>query len=220
MKCFLSTLASLTTVLLTACGTPQYSFPDARPTNAVAAAGNAPAPVSDAIGQVESAGRTNQSFDQLHSGDRLTISVTGSTALVEKHEEQIREDGHITPPLLGRAITAAGKTIGQLQEELQKMYVPAYFKSATVTIKRQESYFFVGGRVRNPGQRVYLSEMTVLKAIQAAGDFDEYANRRKVQIIRLNGRKETINCDKALKNPKLDPPIYPGDNIIVPQRWY
>jgi len=116
---------------------------------------------------------------------------------------------------------AAGKTIGQLQDELQNLYVPAYFKAAPVTVKRQESYFFVGGRVRNAGQKAYLSEMTLLKAIQTAGDFDEYANRKKVQIIRLNGRKETINCDKALKNPtKLDVPIYPGDQIIVPQRWY
>ncbi|PYJ94009.1 MAG: hypothetical protein DME23_25520, partial [Verrucomicrobia bacterium] len=81
-------------------------------------------------------------------------------------------------------------------------------------------YFFVGGRVKNGGQKAYLSEMTVLKASQAAGDFDEYANRKNVQIIRADGRKETENCAKALKNPKLDKPIYPGDQIIVPQRWY
>jgi len=202
LRCFLLTLAALTFTLLAGCGTAQYAFPDA------------------AGGQTNHASPANLSPDLLRTGDRITITFAGTPTPVEKHEEQIREDGFIYPPLLGQAIVAAGKTIGQLQDELQKLYVPPYFKAATVTVKRQESYFFVGGRVKNGGQKAYLSEMTVLKAIQAAGDFDEYANRKNVQIIRADGRKETENCAKALKNPKLDKPIYPGDQIIVPQRWY
>jgi len=220
LRCFLSALASLTFTLLAGCGTTPYAFPDAAGTNAAPAIGPAPIPVSAAGGQTNQASPANLSPDLLRTGDRITITFAGTPTPLEKHEEQIREDGFIYPPLLGQAILAAGKTIGQLQDALQKLYVPAYFKNATVTVKRQESYYFVGGRVKNGGQKPYLSEMTVLKAIQAAGDFDEYANRKNVQIIRADGRKETENCAKALKNPKLDKPIYPGDQIIVPQRWY
>ena len=220
LRCFLLTLASLTLTLLAGCGTTQYAFPDAAGTNVAPATSLSQTPVSAAGGQTNHASPPNLSPDLLRTGDRITITFAGTPTPLEKHEEQIREDGFFYPPLLRLPIMAAGKTIGQLQDELQKLYVPAYFKAATVTVKRQESYFFVGGRVKNPGQKAYLSEMTVLKAIQAAGDFDEYANRRNVQIIRADGRKETENCAKALKNPKLDKPIYPGDQIIVPQRWY
>ena len=220
IPCFLSTLASLAVALLSGCGTTPYSSPDASSGDPAPNIGNPPVPVSQAGGLTNGASPANLSPDMLRLGDRITISYAGTPNPVEKHEEQIREDGHINPPLLGDAIMAAGKTIGQLQDELQKLYVPDYFKTATVTVRRQESYFFVGGRVKNGGQKPYLSEMTVLKAIQAAGDFDEYANRKKVQIIRANGRKESVNCDKALKNPRFDVPICPGDQIIVPQRWY
>jgi protein involved in polysaccharide export with SLBB domain len=61
--------------------------------------------------------------------------------------------------------------------------------------------------------------MTVLKAIQTAGGFTEFAKRTKVQVTRANGHKEKpVNYDKAVKNPKLDLPIYPGDQIFVDKR--
>jgi polysaccharide export outer membrane protein len=120
--------------------------------------------------------------------------------------------------LLREPVQAAGKKVGELQDELQRLYVPAFFKTLTVTVKYEERYFFVGGQVRNARQYPYLSQMTVLKAIQAAGDFTDFANRTKVQVTRTNGKTETVNCKKAQKNPKLDLPIYPGDRINVPQR--
>jgi len=147
------------------------------------------------------------------------VSFGGLPSPVERHEEQIREDGYFNPPYLGRPIKAAEKSIGELQAELQKLYVPDYFKSATVTVRRQDSYFFVGGEVKNSGQKPYLTEMTVLKAIQAAGDFTDFSKKTKIQVIRANGHKEKpVNYNKAIVNPKLDLPIFPGDQIIVPKR--
>jgi len=157
--------------------------------------------------------------DTLHAGDRISVSLSGLPIPIEKHVEQIREDGYINPPYLGRTVMAARKTIGELQIELQKLYVPDFFKSATVTVQRQDSYYFVGGEVKSPGQKPYLSEMTVLKAIQAAGDFTDFAKKTKVEVIRANGHKEKpVDCRKAIKNPKLDLPIFPGDQIIVLRR--
>jgi protein involved in polysaccharide export with SLBB domain len=60
----------------------------------------------------------------------------------------------------------------------------------------------------------------VIKAIQSAGDLTEFANRKKIQLTRANGKTYTINYDKALKNSKLDLPVYPGDSIHVPQRFF
>src|SRR5436309_10489407 len=213
------TLAFLAVALLSGCGTAQYAFPDAEPAAAESVAGSTPVSAPATGPQAAAGFSTNQIADLLYPGYKLTVTFSGLPNPPPKHEEKIREDGYITPPLLGRPVMAAGKTVGQLQEELQKMYVPAFFTRAlTVTVTTEALYFFVMGEVKLPGQKPYLSTMTALSAIQAAGGFTEYANKKKVQIIRVNRHTEVINCDKAIKNPKLDKPVYPGDQLIVPQR--
>ena len=216
-QCFLIVFLAPIMVLLTGCGTTPYAYEPSSSTNDAPAISGTPVSVPlSAAGSQTNPG----SPDTLRTGDRISVSFSGLPLAVEKHEEQIREDGYINPPFLGRAIKATGKSIGQLQEELQNLYVPDYFKTATITVKRQDSYYFVGGEVKTPGQKPYLSEMTVLKAIQAAGDFTEFANKKKIQVIRANGHKETLmSYPKAIQNPKLDLPIFPGDQIIVPRRW-
>jgi hypothetical protein len=52
-----------------------------------------------------------------------------------------------------------------------------------------------------------------------AGDFNDFANRKKVTVTRVDGRQFTVNCVKAQRDPKLDLPIYPGDTINVPRTW-
>lgn len=196
-------------VLMTGCETPQYAGQESSSTNDVAVMHDTPVSVPPAAG----------SPDKLRTGDRINVSFSGLPSPIERHEEQIREDGYFNPPLLGRPIKAAEKSIGQLQEELQKLYVPDYFKSATITVRRQDSYFFVGGEVKAPGMKPYLSEMTVLKAVQTAGDFTDFSKKTKIQVIRANGHKEKpVDYNKALGNPKLDLPIFPGDQVIVPKR--
>jgi len=218
-QCFLIVSLVPTVVVLTGCGTTQYAFQDRPSTNDAPAINGTPVsvPPSAAAGS-----QTNPvGPDTLRAGDRIMVSFSGLPIPMEKHEEQIREDGYVNPPFLGRAVKAAGKSIGQLQEELQKLYVPDYFKSATITVRRQDSYFFVNGEVKTPGQKPYLSEMTVLKAIAAAGDFTDYAKKTRIQVIRANGHKEKlVSYPKAIKNPKLDLPIFPGDQIIVPKRRF
>jgi polysaccharide export outer membrane protein len=158
--------------------------------------------------------------DRLSPGNKITVTFSGNPNAPKNHEEKVREDGYISPPLLTRPVKASDKTVGELQEELQGLYVPAFFRSLTVTVTTEERFFYVGGEVKSPGRLLYLSEMTTLKAIQSAGDFTEFAKRSKVQIIRANGRKETVNCDKAMKDPTKDLPIFPGDQIIVPKRLW
>jgi len=202
--------------LLTGCGTTQYAEQDGPSTDDAAALSGTPVSAPSAASQTNVVGP-----DTLHAGDRISVSLSGLPIPIAKHAEQIREDGYINPPFLGRTVKAEGKRIGELQNELQRLYVPDYFKSATVTVQRQDSYYFVGGEVKGGGQKPYLSEMTVLKAIQAAGDFTDFAKKSKVQVIRANGHKEKpVNCPKAIMDPKLDLPIFPGDQVIVPKRHF
>jgi protein involved in polysaccharide export with SLBB domain len=159
------------------------------------------------------------SADILTPGNRITITYSGHSNVPMPHQEVISEDGTVSPPLLGKRIMAGGKKAGDFQDELLKLYVPDYFKTLTIVVTCDERYFFVGGDVRNPRQYPYLSAMTVLKAIQAAGDFNEYADKTKVQITRADGKSQLVDCKKAQKNSKFDLPIYPGDRIFVTRKW-
>jgi protein involved in polysaccharide export with SLBB domain len=157
--------------------------------------------------------------DQLGIGDRINLVFSGNPNAPHPHTEQIREDGFITPPLLGINVYAAGKTIGQLQRELLDLYVPAFFPMLTVTVRSEDRQISVGGHVHRPGPIIYRSDMTVLKAIQAAGDFTNFANRRRVLVTRQDGTLIEVDCRRALRDSTYDVQLYPGDRIHVQQRW-
>ena len=153
----------------------------------------------------------------LQTGDLLKIDFSGPTNPPQSHEEHIKEDGTISLYLVG-SVKAVGKTTGDLQKEIQGLYVPNYYKNLNVTVRVGDQLYYVGGEVRNGGRQPYLGPVTVLGAIKAAGDFTDFANRKKVQVIRADGSSRTVDCVKALKNPQLDLPVYPGDRIDVPAR--
>jgi len=211
--------AASVAAVLTGCQTSPYAFSEVPPggsTNSATALSTA-SPVNARAGTDKP---TGPSPDRLQPGDKITITYSGNPNAPErKHEDKVREDGYISPPLLSRPVKASDKTVGELQEELHGLYVPALFRSLTITVATEERWFYVGGEVKTPNRFLYSGEMTVLRAIQAAGDFTPFSRRTKVQLIRANGKMETINCDKARKNPKkLDLPVYPGDSINVPSR--
>ena len=131
----------------------------------------------------------------------------------------IAEDGTITLPLIGK-VQAAGKTPGELQDEITKLYVPSYFMSLAVTVTAQYRVFYVGGEVIHPGPEVYTSATTVTKAIQAAGDFTQFSSHTVWLTRGADGTRVKVNVDKALRDPTQDPPVFPGDQIHVPRRYF
>lgn len=154
-------------------------------------------------------------------GDSLTITFTDMPSPIPPFEEKIKEDGTITL-LQNMSFTAVGKTRGDLEKEIRKAYVPDYFKYMTVTVKQVEStrWYYVDGEVRQPNRYIYTSRITVLKAIASAGGFTDFAKKTKVQLTRVDGRTQIVNCVKALNNPSLDLEVYPGDKIDVPRRLW
>ena len=155
----------------------------------------------------------------LGSGDLITVNFTGVETPPTQHEERIKEDGTITLSLIG-SVQAKGKTTGQLQADIRNLYVPKYYAaSLNVTVKWQERYFFVGGEVKSASRYPWTEGMTLVKAIQTAGGFLEYAKTSKVRVTRVSGKTIVIDYDKAIVDSTYDVPIYPGDTINVPKRW-
>jgi protein involved in polysaccharide export with SLBB domain len=157
------------------------------------------------------------SSDVLHPGDIIIIAFSGATDPPARHDDRLREDGSITLPFVG-SIKASGKTRAELQKEIQALYVPRYYRQLTVNVNPDTRYFVVSGEVKNPNRYLYVGRMSVLKAIASAGDFTDFANQKRVEIIRGNGKKVKVNCVKARSGGEEDLEIYPDDHIYVPRR--
>ena len=196
---------------------PQYAdLPGVTPPPAVPAAPAAPAlaGTNEPLRAPE-----GERLDILHPGDLLTITFADLPIVVQPIEQRVRDDGTITL-IENQTFTAANKTRGQLEKEIRERYVPKIYLKMTASVSHQKDtqFYYVGGEVKSPGRQVFISRLTVLGAIKSAGDFTDFANKKKVQLTRANGRTFKINCKDALQNPTLDLEVFPGDIINVPRR--
>ena len=153
---------------------------------------------------------------RFHVGDTVIVTLTGLPEDFPPHQEPIKEDGTITMPDIGK-IQAAGKTAGELQNEIHDLYVPRFYTHLTVTVNIGDRVYYVSGEVKAPGRQLYLGETSVTKAITSAGDFTDFANKHKVWLIRA-GQRTKVNVTRVLAGKDPDPPVYPGDQISVPRR--
>jgi polysaccharide export outer membrane protein len=156
-----------------------------------------------------------------HIGEVVTVKcipASGDKELIPDHTERIGEDGNISLLYIGQ-VKAVGKTSSQLQEEIRTKYVPKYFNGVVVTVYGDAKFFYVDGEVHSPNKYEYPGEMTVVKAISVAGGFTDFANKSNVQLTH-NGHRRPVNVPKAIDNPSLDVPVFPGDTIHVPRRWW
>jgi protein involved in polysaccharide export with SLBB domain len=161
----------------------------------------------------------DDSPDFLRVGDAVSISFTGVPNPPAKFEGRIRDDGKIYLQYINE-IQAAGKTATQLEDTIRTNYVPAYFRRLTVKVNTEGRFFVVEGEVKLANRYVYSGPTTVLSAVATAGGFTDFAKKTKVQVIRVDGHIDTINCQKAKRKPKLDLPVYPGDIILIPRRVF
>jgi polysaccharide export outer membrane protein len=155
---------------------------------------------------------------RFHTSDPITVILTGPPDLIPPHDETIKEDGTITLPDIGK-VQAAGKTAGELENEIHDLYVPKFYRHLTVTVIIGNRVYYVSGEVKGPGRSVYIGDMTVSQAITSAGDFTDFANH-KVWLIRANGERIKVNVDKVRKGKAEDPAVCPGDQITVPRRFW
>ena len=178
-----------------------------------------PQPVNPGGGTSDVPLRVN-STDSLEPGNQITITFSGLSTIPIPYGCRIREDGTISPPYLKHPVTAAGKTVGELERELEQAYVPDIYKTINVTIKTADRFFYGGGEVRQPSRQIFIGRITVTQAIQSAGDFTDFADQREVRVIRANGKVDIVDCKAALDDPTKDLPVYPGDNIVVERRLF
>ena len=158
------------------------------------------------------------SIAHLHVGDSVVITLTGPPEELAPQEKIIGGDGTITLSDVG-IVQAAGKTPSELENIIHDLYVPKYYTHLVVTVKPSDNrVYYVRGEVRQANRFVYTGPITVSKAISTAGDFTDFANRKRIFLIRANGNRYILNMDKILSGEAPDPPVYPGDQIVVDRR--
>jgi polysaccharide export outer membrane protein len=133
----------------------------------------------------------------------------------------VRPDGMISMPLLGD-IQASGKTPLQLADEIAdelKKYVQDPHVTVVLSQINSKKVYLIG-EVGKTGPVDMTPGMTLLQAIATAGGLTQYANSKKIYILRTeNGKQEKIpvRYKRALRgDSSLNLILNQGDTIVIP----
>ena len=155
------------------------------------------------------------SVANLRSGDSLVITLQGVPDPTA-NTLQIDEQGLVTLPYIGQ-VTAAGTTTAGLSQKIREAYVSKkIYTTVDVSVSVTERYVYVGGEVARPGRIIWTPDLTVTKAVQAAGGFTLYAKEARISLVRDRAAYD-IDANLAQKSPMEDPRLMPGDSIQVPK---
>jgi polysaccharide export outer membrane protein len=148
--------------------------------------------------------------------DVLIIRVWREPDLSGSH--MVRPDGKISLPLINE-VQAAGLTPLQLTKSiangLAKFMNQPEVSVAVQTVNSKN--YFLQGEVLKPGKYPLLVPTTVLQALVNAGGFQEFANRKKIVIMR-GAERFKFNYNEVIGGKRLEQNILlqSGDLIIVP----
>lgn len=134
----------------------------------------------------------------------------------------VRSDGKISLPLLDD-VQAAGLTPMQLTasltEKLKKFLEDPQVTVIVTQINSQRVYII--GQVMRPGAFPLLPNMTILQALATAGGLAQFANGKKIYLLRTEGGKQArynFNYKDVLsgRKPEENLVLKTGDQIVVP----
>lgn len=133
----------------------------------------------------------------------------------------VRPDGNITLPLI-RDIKAAGLRPDELREQIAKA-ASQYIQDPNVTVVVRQinsRNVFITGNVARPGPYPLSGQMTVLHLISIAGGLTEFADAKKIMIMRTeNGKTESFRFNykevSEGKNLEQNITLRPGDTVVV-----
>jgi polysaccharide biosynthesis/export protein len=158
--------------------------------------------------------------------DRYVIGAEDSLQITVWHEQQlsgtvpVRPDGMISMVLVGD-LRAAGLTPMALSADISQ-HLKKYIQDPVVTVTVlgvNSQRIFTVGELGHVGPIQMTPGMTVLQAIVTAGGLSQFANSKKIYILRTVAGKEQklpFNYKLALKGDNQGITLLPGDTIVVP----
>jgi polysaccharide export outer membrane protein len=148
----------------------------------------------------------------------LEVTVVGSDLLTSKFITDGR--GSINYPLVGE-VPLAGLTPAEASSAIANRLRGYYVLDPQVIVvpeDLQDITFSVGGQVGKPGDYPVDDRTTLMRAINAAGGLDEYAEREEVLVFRTVAGQNYIgvyNLEAIQQGNYPDPAIYANDLVMV-----
>jgi len=160
----------------------------------------------------------------LRIGDPLELKISGVPAEDQTQVNNVYTvdaNGMVNMPYINK-VKADGLTPAQLAGSIEGSYrAGKIFTNPTITIVMAPTARFVnvGGAVRTPNRVPFTEDMTLLTAINAAGGFNDFADQRKVRVLRGSDVK-MYDVRQSRRDPSKDIKLQPGDRIEVPQSFF
>ncbi len=154
-------------------------------------------------------------------GNKIDIRIAGvpqEDQILISNVYTIAGNGTLNLPHLGE-IKVAGLTQGALQQAIQNAYKAAQIFTnptviANVDFGESTRVITVAGEVKTPGPIPFREGITLLSAISAGGGFTDFANIKKIALIR-NGRTTEHDYSQITKDPGRDVELQPEDKVLV-----
>ncbi len=172
----------------------------------------------DIVANLPAPPQTNSGTDDIVAeNDLLEVDVFQVNDL----DRTVRVDskGRISLALIGE-VQAKGKTIPQIESEIESKYGAKYLQSPDVSVFMKESAgqrVTVDGAVIKPGIYPVSSTTTLLQVLALAGGLQEIADETKLYVFRQIGERKLV-ANYSIKDiragKKGDPRIF-GSDVIV-----
>lgn len=164
-------------------------------------------------------------------GDRLSFRVMEEGG--EPYTLTVGASGEVDFPFVGR-VRATGRTCKAVADEVRKLLEKSFYRRATIGLALETAstlpmgtYFVTGQVMKQGAQEIPRDrEVTVSAAILEAGGFADFADRRRVRLIRPSAdgstKRFTVDVKAVLErgDARKDRLVQPGDYIVVPERMF
>jgi polysaccharide biosynthesis/export protein len=150
--------------------------------------------------------------------DVLGIQVWGDPRLSGTF--LVRPDGRISMNLIGE-FSVSGLTPSQVEKTVDDLLKDKGIlknpQAAVQVTQINSKKYFLQGEVNRTGAFPLVVPTTILEALVNAGGFRDFANEKKIEVIRGNQRFK-FNYKEVIKGRHTEQNIFlkPGDIIIVP----
>ncbi len=150
---------------------------------------------------------------RVQSGDKIKVTVIGDDKV--SGEFEVDDSGDVSIPAVG-ALHAVGRTKSELETKIAgRLREQQYLLNPMVTVDIAAFRpFYVLGEVEKPGEYPYHAGLNILSAVAVAGG-DTYRASRSYALVQRAGAS---SFEKYPLAPNV--PIYPGDLIKIPERYF
>jgi polysaccharide export outer membrane protein len=143
----------------------------------------------------------------------------------------VSDSGQVRVPYVGN-IVALDRTPRELAYQIKRVLEGKLYKKATVMLSiekrttRSPGKVYLTGEVAKPGviELRANESLTLTQAILEVGGFSDYANKRKVKLVRKSASSsqvKIIDVSVVIDQGRtdLDEALKPGDVVVVPARF-